>query len=134
MTHTPNQWRMCHMALTGHAHGDGWRIYEASFRALYQGLQASSSPMERGMGGSRDDRGKNGRIEEGWIGGGRDETAEQRDLGIERQSEVGNERNTATCLEGRSKSAWRVGVLPRKGDVSHKHTRMHIHTHRVGLF
>lgn len=106
------------MALTGPAFGDGWCIYEASFRALYQGLQASFSPMEKRMGGSRDGRSKNGRTEEGWMGGGRVRPAEQRDLGMERESGVDRERNRATCLEGRSKSAGRVGVLPRQGHVT----------------
>lgn len=109
---------MCHMALTGPAFGDGWCIYEASFHALYQGLQASSSLMERRMGGSRDGRSKNGRTEEGWMGGGTDETAEQRDLEMERESGVASERNRATCLEGRLMSVGRVGVLPCQGHVT----------------
>lgn len=69
------------------------------------------------MGGSRDDRG-NGRTEGGWMGGGKDEAAEQRDLGMEGESEVDNERNRATCLEGRSKSAGMVGVLLRQRYVT----------------
>lgn len=50
-----------------------------------------------------DDRGKDGGKEEGWMAGGKVETAEWRDLRMERESlGVWNERNRAACLEGRS--------------------------------
>lgn len=68
--HTQNQWCACHVVLTGPAGGDGWCIYEAPFRALDQGLQASSSQTERGTGGSRDDGGKD-RGKDGWLEGRR---------------------------------------------------------------
>ncbi|KAF3707243.1 Ephrin type-A receptor 10 [Channa argus] len=42
----------------GPGRDDGWCIYEALFHAPYQGLQASSSPVEREQLDERDDRGK----------------------------------------------------------------------------
>lgn len=76
---TQNQWCACHVVLTGPAGGDGWCIYEAPFRALDQGLQASSSQTERG----RVDQGMmeeriGGRLD-GWREGGENRTEGFRD-------------------------------------------------------
>lgn len=108
MTHTPNQWCACHVVLTGPAGGDRWCIYKAPFRALDQGLQASSSQTVRGTGGSRDDRGKDRGKEEGWIAGGNEETAERRDLGMERESRGWGMRETGP-------PAWREGHSQQGG-------------------
>lgn len=113
--HTPNQWRACHVVLTGPGGGDGWCIYEAPFRALDQGLRASSSQTERGTGGSRDDGGKDGGKEgrmDGWreVGDGRMEGF--------RDGERGRVGGVGWGVRETGPPAWREGHRQQGGSES----------------